>query len=93
MTRTTKLLFAAALGAACALALNAQTPSRSFVIRDVHVFDGAHTIEHQDVVVTDGIIQSLKKADGKGLQAILFSGSTTLGPFAFQIDDVQLVKP
>lgn len=32
-------------------------------------------------------------ANGKGLQAILFSGSLTPGPFAFQIDDVELVKP
>jgi imidazolonepropionase-like amidohydrolase len=66
MTRTTKLLLAAALGTVCAVALNAQTSSRSFVVHDVRVFDGELTLDHQDVVVIDGIIKSVKKAGDSG---------------------------
>jgi imidazolonepropionase-like amidohydrolase len=45
----------------CAAALHAQTSARSFTIHDVRVFDGERTLEHQDVVVTDGAITSVKK--------------------------------
>jgi imidazolonepropionase-like amidohydrolase len=39
-----------------------QAPSRSFVIHDVRVFDGLHTLEHQDVYVKNGVITSVNKA-------------------------------
>jgi imidazolonepropionase-like amidohydrolase len=77
--RLTRFLLATALGAACALALNAQTSSRSFIVHDVRVFDGEHTLEHQDVVVSDGIIKSVKKAgDCAGGDAIDGRGVTLL---------------
>ena len=41
---------------------DAQTPSRSFVIHDVRVFDGLHTLEHQDVYVKNGVITAVNKA-------------------------------
>jgi hypothetical protein len=92
MRRTTKLLVAAALGAACAIALNAQTSSRNFIVHDVRVFDGAASQSFTSTTEWKQYALPLS-ADGKGLQAILFSASTTPGPFAFEIDDVQLVKP
>ncbi len=77
--RITRFLLAATLGGACALALNAQNPARSFVIHDVRVFDGAHTLEHRDVRFSDGIIKSVKKAAADaGSDAIDGRGKTLL---------------
>ncbi len=60
--RISSFFLALAFGIICALALNAQTDSRSFTIHEVRVFDGQRTLEHQDVVVVDGIIKSVRKA-------------------------------